>query len=57
VSYCGEKLPEWVPRGAIEEARKSLREFAYFSNEIAAKYKRNIKLSNIAYDVLPKGGL
>ncbi len=41
MSYCGEEFPEWVPEGAIKEARESLKEFAYFSNEIASGYAKD----------------
>ena len=32
------EFPEWVPKGAVEKARESLRFFSDFQNEIASEY-------------------
>jgi hypothetical protein len=49
-AYCGEEFPEWVPKGAIEKAKRSLNFFSYFHNEIGSIYAKDpnrVKIDSI----------
>jgi len=48
--YCEEEFPEWVQKGAIERAKRSLNFFSYFHNEIGSMYAKDpnrIKIDSI----------